>query len=88
MIGINKREAIEAIKCNKPTSGYSILCESLDMAIDALYKQIPMKVKEVHIDEYYCPACSSENGCNDGIVTDKYCPKCGQKIDWRGKDER
>lgn len=36
-------EAIEVIKANIPTSGYQMLQESLDMAIDALEKQ---KTKE------------------------------------------
>lgn len=33
------QEAIKAIKYNKPTSGYTILCEALDMAIEALEKK-------------------------------------------------
>ena len=32
----NENEAIEAIKANMPTSGYQMLRESLDMAIQAL----------------------------------------------------
>lgn len=32
-------EAIKAIECNRPTSGYTILCEALDMAIAALRAQ-------------------------------------------------
>ena len=55
---------------------------TLDIAIDCIDKQISKVIKEIHVDEYYCPACGGENNCNDGIVTDKYCPKCGQAIDW------
>ena len=37
------REAIEVIKANYPTSGYYMLRESLDIAIEALGKQLPKK---------------------------------------------
>lgn len=52
-----------------------------DLAIQAVEKQLPMKIKEIHLDEYFCPACGSENGCNDGVVGDNYCPNCGQRFD-------
>lgn len=39
----NEAEAIECLKSNKPTSGYVMLQESIDMAIKALEKQIPKK---------------------------------------------
>ena len=47
---------------------------------EAVEKQKPMKVNEVHVDEYYCPACDSENCCDQGKVYDKYCPVCGRAI--------
>ena len=50
------------------------------MGIKALKKQIPMKVCEIHVDEYICPNCLEENGCNDAEVSDEYCPKCGQRL--------
>lgn len=37
------KEAIETIKSNYPTSGYYMLCEALDIAIEALEKQLPKK---------------------------------------------
>lgn len=40
------REAIEVIKANYPTSGYYMLRESLDIAIEALEKQLPKKPRE------------------------------------------
>lgn len=46
----------------------------------ALEKQIPMKVDEIHVDEYFCPACGAENNCNEGVVQDKFCHECGQAI--------
>lgn len=39
----NEAEAIECLESNKPTSGYVMLQESIDMAIEALEKQIPKK---------------------------------------------
>lgn len=48
---------------------------------EAREKQIPMKIKEIHVDEYYCPACGSELNCNDAKVEDKYCSECGQRFE-------
>lgn len=53
---------------------------ALKKAMEALQKQIPMKVTDIHVDEYYCPACGSENNCNDKIMADNYCPMCGQRV--------
>ena len=39
-----------------------------------------MQVNEIHVDEYVCPACGSENNCDQGVVGDKYCPVCGHAI--------
>lgn len=48
---------------------------------EAREKQIPMKIKEIHVDEYYCPACGAELTCNDAKVEDKYCSECGQRFE-------
>lgn len=89
------KEAIETIKANMPTSGYMMLRESLDMAIEALEKQVPkapimMPYFEDMPDEEYlcCPTCGE-------ILTDRlpfknesfyfYCLNCGQKFDWSKK---
>lgn len=45
-------------------------------------RDTPMEIKEIHCDEYFCPACGSENNTNgEYCVTDRYCPVCGQKLD-------
>ena len=36
-------EAIRVIESNRPTSGYTMLCEALDIAVEAIEKQIPKK---------------------------------------------
>ena len=46
---------------------------------DALQKQDEMEVTDIHVDEYYCPACGAENNCDGGKVGDHFCPACGQK---------
>ena len=56
-----------------------------DRVKKALEKQIPMKVKEIHVDEYCCPACGAENNCDDGIMGDKFCPECGQALEFKSK---
>ena len=69
----NEAEAIGCLKSNKPTSGYVMLQEAVEFAIQALEKQIPKKR-----DNYSCPICSHyfEDG---GCFT--YCPECGQRLE-------
>ena len=43
-------------------------------------RETPMKITEIHVDEYYCPACGAENNCDQGYVQDAYCPACGQRL--------
>lgn len=45
-------------------------------------KNSPMKIKEIHCDEYICPACGEENN-NRGELNpqDRYCPECGQRLE-------
>lgn len=39
-----------------------------------------MEVNEIHVDEYFCPACGAENNCDQGVVEDNFCPRCGQRL--------
>lgn len=79
------REAIETIKSNYPTSGYCMLCEALDTAIEALEKQLSKKVDimDYPLDDinFRCPVCKSEYIC-EKEHEHFYCPTCGQKLDW------
>ena len=70
---INEAEAIECLKSNKPTTGYIMLQEAVDMAIQALEKQIPKKRYS-----YSCPVCS--HYFEDGECF-TYCPECGQRLE-------
>ncbi len=47
-------------------------------AIDALRKQIPVKMDEVHFDLWICPVCED----NIYGIQGKYCPNCGQALAW------
>lgn len=42
-----------------------------------------MEINEIHVDEYYCPACGAENNCDQGVVEDKFCQRCGQRFKGR-----
>ena len=59
--------------------------EALDMAIEALEKQIPKKPLHEH-KNYYCPVCREDGWMlwDDAIPNDmdSFCGKCGQAIDW------
>lgn len=57
--------------------------EETGAMVDALEKQVPKQITDIHCDEYFCPACGSENNCDQGRVHDKYCPQCGQKLAWK-----
>lgn len=58
--------------------------EALILAKRAVAKQIPKKPnrhEEDIIREYYsCPNCLN-NELDD--IFDNYCPRCGQKLDWK-----
>lgn len=78
---MTESKALEII--DDPTSkrNHQDLVDTLLIAKAAIKKQIPMKVKEIHVDEYICPNCLDENtGCDQGLISDQYCPKCGQKL--------
>lgn len=52
------------------------ITEALNMAVEALEKQIPKKLKD---DGWlYCPTCGRD------VLMDRfdYCPDCGQALDW------
>ena len=59
--------------------------EAMNLAIDALVKQIPKKPLHMH-KNYYCPICKEDGWMlwDDAVPNDmdKYCGKCGQAIDW------
>ena len=61
------------------------MCEKVNLALEALDKQIPKKPLHMH-KNYYCPICKEDGWMmwDDAIPNDmdKYCGICGQAIDW------
>lgn len=69
------KEAIKDIKEIKPYVGG----KSLNMAIEALEKQIPKKViRYSYTTDVCCPYCGE-------VVLYSYCRNCGQRLDWSEK---
>ena len=55
--------------------------EIVDAVWDELKERdMAMEVEDIHLDEYYCPACGAENSCNQRCVEDNFCPVCGQRL--------
>ena len=61
--------------------GTFYLTEALDMAVEALEKQIPRKPIPCSRNSTWtkCPVCDSTD-------IDEYCGKCGQRLDWENED--
>ena len=61
---------------------------AINMAIDALKKQIPMKPIGEHYAHMRCPSCNHRipsGGGSSSKRRDNWCNYCGQKIDWEEK---
>ena len=91
---MNKEEiknAIEAIKANYPPESYTELRKGLDLAIQALEKQIakrPIANDNGNYAEYFESWLECQD-CGEAIPeytaennTWCYCLGCGQKLDW------
>lgn len=90
------QEAIERIKIHNEHHSQQerfaiYITEALNMAIEALEKQMPEApildiIYPSGIKSYNCPVCGK--GCL--VRTDSYCPKycsnCGQALDWSGTE--
>lgn len=64
--------------------------EALDVAIQALEKQIPKKVVKDGEQSYKCPCCGgcAKTETGDSFIDYRldYCDGCGQKLDWSDSD--
>lgn len=89
----NELEAIECLKSNTPLGGYSMLQESVDMAVQALEKQIsknPYHISQVDDNDnanVECPMCHAKADYAVNAIKKGYCWNCGQKLDWEDDDE-
>ena len=52
--------------------------EAMEMAINALEKQIPKKIVKYDV----CPICNNSESTTWYYVGASYCEFCGQKLDW------
>ena len=78
---MTNEEAINAIKSNYPPENYTILREGLDMAIEALEKQVPKKpVNYDSVPHSRCPVCNNAVKVFEDSHECHYCPYCGQRI--------
>lgn len=79
-------EAIKELHNIRPRGGIipQKRAEALDVAIQALEKQIPKKPDFTEDKEFaLCPCCNG-NGLAD---KQEYCDNCGQKLDWSEESE-
>ena len=59
--------------------------KAIEMAVEALKKQIPMKAVGTHYAHMRCPSCNHRipsGGGSSSRRRDNWCNYCGQKIDW------
>ena len=65
------------------TTSVSIKREDFETLQELVNKETPMKVTDIHVDEFYCPKCHSEIS-HDKYNSEhpKYCEECGQRLDW------
>ena len=81
---MTESEAIKELHEIRPRGGIipQKRAEALDVAIQALDKQIPKKPKTD--DRYVMHICP---WCNDFVkVSHNYCQNCGQKLDWSDEE--
>lgn len=82
---------------NLAENAYINMCsvEEMNIAIEALEKQIPKKPDLIGdgyddngnliYDTWICPCCRTEYELD--YYNYKFCPECGQKIDWSEVEE-
>ena len=80
---------------NLAENAYLNMCtvEEMEIAISALEKQIPKKPykrKEHKQNDYYCAVCryylGDEMELKFAGLQPKFCPNCGQALDWRDEE--
>ena len=88
---MNLKEAIKTLELAKAEVEWNYPMDyavAIDEAIKAMEKQIPKKPvsKYKYRDgENVCPSCETENRCRIVMFWEKFCPDCGQAINWRAE---
>lgn len=94
---MTESEAIKELHEIRPRGGIipQKRAEALDVAIQALEKQIPKKpIRHAVWEDFKCPACGSteirpydtEYREYDKDCEFEYCSDCGQKLDWSDEE--
>lgn len=84
-------EAIKELHNIRPRGGIipQKRAEALDVAIQALEKQIPKKPKTNRIDSETiyckCPSCNITTVLYRNCIMN-YCKECGKKLDWSDEE--
>lgn len=82
-------EALKELSYDSTAYGGKCTSEVRKVAVKAMKKQIPMKpVGTEMIFPYNIFAAQKCANCGNPIIGNKiykYCPECGQKIDWGGE---
>lgn len=91
MTAMDAKEAIEKMKAPElPDGSIMVGAEARQEAIKALKKQIPKKPVETEAAFPYNIFTGQKcANCGNPIIGNKiykYCPECGQKIDWGDGD--
>lgn len=71
----------KSMRDSTPKKFANDMFEAAEVIIQLQHKEAPMLITNIHVDEYYCPACGSENNADQGAVSDTYCPNCGQRLE-------
>ena len=72
---MTEQEAVNILQLNTPFVASKEANKAVDMAIEALKKQIAKKPIVQGLGQRYCSVC----GC--GGADHQYCGRCGQKLD-------
>lgn len=89
---MNLKEVIKTLELAKAEVEWDYPMDyavAIDEAIKAIDKQIPKKPvsKYKYRDgENVCPSCETENCCRIVMSWEKFCPDCGQAIDWEEEE--
>ena len=75
-----KRKGFYTADCIERLGMYEDTGLTPEEIVELKERDTAMEINEIHVDEYYCPACGAENNCDQGVVEDYFCPRCGQRL--------
>lgn len=86
------KELKRQVKCWKNGTPFAYNLQPLEIAVDALIKQIPMKPDywgdgfdddgNIIYDQAKCPVCGHDFEYQINEWGSKFCQDCGQALDW------